>query len=325
MKFPRRSFLHLVACAAALSTTPRITRAAVYPARPVRLIVGFPAGGVVDTLARLIGQWLSERLSQPFVIENRPGAGGNIATEAVVRASPDGHTLLMINIPHAINPALYDKLNFNFVRDIAPAASIMRAPSLMVVNASVPAKTVAEFIAYVKANPGKINMASAGNGTTGHVFGELFKFMTGLSMVHVPYRGGAAAVTDLVSGQVHVYFGPISESIEHARVGKLRPLAVTTAERVEVLPDIPALAEFVPGYEASGWHGVGVPANTPHEIIEKLNGEINAALAAPKMKARLVDLGGTTLQGSTAEFGKLIADETEKWAKVVKFAGLKPE
>jgi tripartite-type tricarboxylate transporter receptor subunit TctC len=325
MKLPRRNFLRLLACAATLSTASRMTRADVYPARAVRLIVGFPAGGVVDMLARLIGQRLSERLGQPFVIENRAGAGGNIATETVVRASPDGHTLLMISIPQAINPALYDKLNFNFVRDIVPAASIMRAPSLMVVNASVPAKTVPEFVAYVKANPGKINMASAGNGTTGHVFGELFKFMTGLNMLHVPYRGGMAAVTDLIGGRTQVYFGPVFESIEHVRVGKLRPLAVTTAERMEVLPDIPAVAEFVPGYEASGWHGVGVPANTPREVVEMLNREINAALADPKMKARLIDLGGTVLRGSTAEFGKLIADETEKWAKVVKFAGLKLE
>jgi len=322
---PRRNFLQLVGCTAAISTVSRITRAEVYPARHVRLMVGFSAGGVVDTLARLIGQWLSERLRQPFVIENRVGAGGNIATEAVVRASPDGYTLLMINMPHVINPALYDKLNFNFVRDIVPAASIMRAPGLMVVNPSVPAKTVPEFIAYVKANPGIINMASAGRGTTGHVFGELFKSMTGLNMVHVPYRGGAPAITDLLSGQVHVYFGPILESIEHVRVGKLCPLAVTTAERVEILADIPSIAEFVPAYEASGWHGVGVPTNTPREIVEKLNSEINAALSDPQMKARLIDLGGTALPGTTAEFTKYIADETEKWAKVIKFAGLKPE
>ena len=291
----------------------------------MRLIVGFPPGGVADILARLIGQWLSERLGQPFVIENRPGAGGNIATEAVVRASPDGYTLLMVSIPHAINAALYDKLNFNFIRDIVPAASIMRAPGVMVVNPSVPANTVPEFIAHVKANPGKINMASAGNGTTGHVFGELFKFMTGVNMVHVPYRGGAPAITDLLGGQVQVYFGPIAESVEHIRAGRLRPLAVTSAVRLEVLPDIPAVAEFVPGYEASGWHGIGAPANTPREIIETLSKEINAALADPKMKARLADLGGTVLAGSPADFGKLIADETEKWAKVVKFSGLKPE
>jgi tripartite-type tricarboxylate transporter receptor subunit TctC len=325
MKRSRRDFLHLVAGAAGLSITPRIARGQAYPARPVRLVVGFPAGGVVDTLARLIGQWLSERLGQPLVIENRPGAGGNIATEAVVRASPDGHTLLMVNLPHAINAVLYEKLNFNFIRDIVPVAGIMRAPGVMVVNPSVPAKTIPEFIAYVKANPGKVNMASAGNGTTGHVFGELFKFMAGVNIVHVPYRGGAPAITDLLGGQVQVYFGPLLESIEHIRAGRLRPLAVTTAVRLEALPDIPVVAEFVPGYEASGWHGVGAPANTPRDVVEKLNKEINAALADPKMKARLADLGGTVLAGSTAEFGKLIADETEKWAKVVKFAGLKPE
>jgi len=325
MKLARRKFLYLAASAAALSTPSRIAWGQAYPARPVRLIVGFPAGGVVDIVARLIGQWLSERLGQPFVIDNRPGAGGNIATEAVVRASSDGYTLLMVSLPHAINAALYEKLNFNFIRDIVPAASIMRAPGVMVINPSVPANTVPEFIAHVKANPGKINMASAGNGTTGHVFGELFKFMTGVNMVHVPYRGGVPAITDLLGGRVQVYFGPMAESIEHIRTGRLRPLAVTTAVRLEVLPDIPALAEFVPGYEASGWHGVGAPANTPREIVEKLNNEINAALADPKMKARLADLGGTVLAGSTAEFGKLIADETEKWAKVVKFSGLKAE
>jgi len=276
-------------------------------------------------LARLIGQWLSDRLGQPYIIENRPGAGGNVATEAVVRASPDGYTLLMVSIPHAINATLYDKLNFNFIRDIAPVAGIMRAPGVMVLNPSVPAHTVPEFIAHVKANPGKVNMASAGNGTTGHVFGELFKFMTGLNMVHVPYRGGAPAMTDLLGGQVQVYFGPIAESIGYIRASRLRPLAVTTAARLDVLPDIPALAAFVPGYEASGWHGLGAPANTPREIVETLNKEINAAFADPKMKARLADLGGTVLAGSAADFGKLIAEETEKWAKVVRFASLKPE
>jgi len=324
MKLTRQSFLHLVAGAAALSASSRIAWGQAYPARPVRLIVGFPSGGVADMLARLIGQWLSERLGQPFVIENRPGAGGNIATEAAVRASPDGYTLLMVSIPHAINATLYDKLNFTFIRDIVPVASIMHAPGVMVLSPSVPANTVPEFIAHVKANPGKVNMASAGNGTTGHVFGELFKFMTGLNMVHVPYRGGAPAMTDLLGGQVQVYFGPIAESLEYVRTGKLRPLAVTTTVRLDVLPDIPAMAEFVPGYEASGWHGVGAPANTPRDIVETLNKEINAALADPKMKARLADLGGTVLAGSTAEFGKLIAEETEKWAKVVRFASLKP-
>jgi tripartite-type tricarboxylate transporter receptor subunit TctC len=321
----RRQFLHLAAGAAALPAVWRIARAQAYPTRPVRLLAGFPPGGAVDIVARVMGQWLSEHLGQPFVIENRPGAGGNIATEAVVRASPDGYTLLMVSVANAINATLYDKLNFNFIRDIVPAASIMRAPGVMVVNPSVPANTVPEFIAYAKANPGKVNMASAGNGTTGHVFGELFKFMAGVNMVHVPYRGGAPAITDLLGGQVQVYFGPIPESIEHIRAGRLRPLAVTTAVRLEVLPDIPAVAEFVPGYEASGWHGVGAPTNTPREIVDKLSREISAALADPKLKARLADIGGTVLLGSTADFGKLIADETEKWAKVVKFAGLKPE
>jgi tripartite-type tricarboxylate transporter receptor subunit TctC len=325
MKLTRQSFLHLVAGAAALSASSRIAWGQAYPARPVRLIAGFPPGGAVDMLARLIGQWLSERFGQPFVIENRPGAGGNIATEAVVRAPPDGYTLLMVSIPHAINATLYDKLNFNFIRDIAPVASIMRIPGVMVVNPSVPAHTVREFIAHVKANPGKVNMASGGNGTSGHVFGELFKFMTGLNMMHVPYRGGAPAITDLLGGQVQVYFGPAPESIEYIRSERLRPLAVTSAVRLDVLPDTPAMVEFVPGYEASGWHGVGAPANTPREIVETLNKEINAALADPKMKARLADLGGTGLAGSTAAFGKLIAEETEKWAKVVRFASLKPE
>ena len=315
----------MAAGAVALPAVLCIARAQAYPARPVRVIVGFPPGGVADMLARLIGQWLSERFGQPFVIENRPGAGGNIATEAVVRAPPDGYTLLMVSIPHAINAALYDKLNFNFIRDIAPVASIMRAPGVMVVNPSVPANTVPEFLAHVKTNPGKVNMASAGNGTTGHVFGELLKFMTGLNMVHVPYRGGAPAMTDLLGGQVQVYFGPIPESIEYIRAKRLRPLAVTTAVRLEVLPDIPSVSEFVPGYEASGWHGLGAPANTPREIVETLNKEINAAFADPKMKARLADLGGTVLAGSAADFGKLIAEETEKWAKVVRFASLKPE
>jgi tripartite-type tricarboxylate transporter receptor subunit TctC len=325
MKLPRRNFLYLAAGTAVLSTTSRIAWGQAYPARPVRLIVGFPPGGVVDMVARLMGQWLSERLGQSFVIENRPGAGGNIATEAVVRAPADGYTLLMVSIPHAINAALYDKLNFDFIRDVVPAASIMRAPGVMVINPSVPAKTVPEFIAHVKANPGKINMASAGNGTTGHVFGELFKFMTGLNMVHVPYRGGLPAITDLLGGQVQVYFGPIAESIEHIRAGKLRPLAVTAAARSDGLPEVPAMAEFVPGYEASGWHGIGAPANTPAEVIDRLNKEINAGLADPKMKARLADLGGIPLTGSPADFGELIAEETEKWAKVVKFSGLKAE
>jgi tripartite-type tricarboxylate transporter receptor subunit TctC len=325
MMLQRRRFLQMAAGAAALPGLSRIAMAQSYPTRPVRLVAGFPPGGAVDMVARLMGQWLSERLGTPFVIENRAGAGGNIAAEAVVRASPDGYTLLMVNVANAINATLYDKLSFNIIRDIAPVASIMRAPGVMVVTPSVPAKTVPEFIAYARANPGKINMASAGNGSSGHVFGELFKFMTAVNMQHVPYRGGAPALTDLLGGQVQVYFGPIPETIEHIRAGKLRPLAVTTAMRLESLPNIPTVGEFVPGYEASGWHGVGVPTNTPREIVEKLNSEINAALADPKLKARLADLGGTVLVGSTADFGKLIADETEKWAKVIKYAGAKPD
>jgi tripartite-type tricarboxylate transporter receptor subunit TctC len=315
----------MAAGAAVLPGLSRIAMAQSYPTRPVRLVAGFPPGGAVDMVARLMGQWLSERLGTPFVIENRAGAGGNIAAEAVVRASPDGYTLLMVNVANAINATLYDKLSFNIIRDIAPVASIMRAPGVMVVTPSVPAKTVPEFIAYARANPGKINMASAGNGSSGHVFGELFKFMTAVNMQHVPYRGGAPALTDLLGGQVQVYFGPIPETIEHIRAGKLRPLAVTTAMRLDSLPNIPTVGEFVPGYEASGWHGVGVPTNTPREIVEKLNSEINAALADPKLKARLADLGGTVLVGSTADFGKLIADETQKWAKVIKYAGTKPD
>jgi tripartite-type tricarboxylate transporter receptor subunit TctC len=325
MMLQRRRFLQMAVGAAALPAVSRVASAQTYPTRPVRLVAGFPPGGAVDMVARLMGQWLSERLGTPFVIENRAGAGGNIAAEAVVRASPDGYTLLMVNVANAINATLYDKLSFNIIRDIAPVASIMRAPGVMVVTPSVPAKTVPEFIAYARANPGKINMASAGNGSSGHVFGELFKFMTAVNMQHVPYRGGAPALADLLGGQVQVYFGPIPETIEHIRAGKLRPLAVTTAMRLESLPNIPTVGEFVPGYEASGWHGVGAPTNTPREIVEKLNSQINAALADPKLKARLADLGGTVLVGSTADFGKLIADETEKWAKVVKYAGAKPD
>ena len=286
------------------------------------MVAGFPPGGAVDIVARLMGQRLSEKLGVPFVIENRPGAGGNIATEAVVRASPDGYTLLMVNVANAINATLYDKLNFSIIRDIAPVASIMRAPGVMVVNPSVPANTVPEFIVYARANPGKVNMASAGNGSSGHVFGELFKFMTGVNILHVPYRGGAPVITDLLGGQVQIYFGPIPETIEHIRTGKLRPLAVTTGTRLEVLPNIPTVAEFVPGYEASGWHGVGAPANTPREVIEKLSKEIKVSLDDPTMKTRLADLGGTVFAGSPADFGKFITDETQKWGKVVKFAGI---
>ena len=296
-----------------------------YPTRPVRLIIGYPPGGSADITARLLGQWLSERLGQPFVIESRPGASTNIATEAVVRAPPDGYTLLLVAPANAINATLYEKLNFNFISDIAPVAGIIRFPNVMVVNPLVPAKTVPEFIAYAKANPGRLNMASSGNGSTIHVSGELFKMMTGVNMVHVPYRGGAPALTDMISGQVQVMFDNVPTSIEFIRAGKLRALAVTTATRSEVLPDLPTVADFVPGYEASAWYGVGVPKGTPDDIIDKLNKEINAILAEPGAKARFANLGGTVLPGSPANFGKLVADETEKWGKVVKFSGAKPD
>jgi tripartite-type tricarboxylate transporter receptor subunit TctC len=325
MKLPRRHFLHLAAGAAALPTVARIAWAQTYPSRPVRIIVPFGPAGATDITARLIGQWLSERLGQQFVIENRPGAGGNVGTEAVVRAAPDGYTLGLFGAPSAINATLYDKLNFNFVRDIAPIAPIVRFPYIMVVNPSVPPKTLPEFIAYAKANPGKINMASVGIGSTPHVNGELFKVMTGTNMVHVPYRSAAAVMTDLLSGQVQLYFGTTASSLEYVIAGKLRVLAVTIERRLDALPDIPAVAEFVPGFEASQWYGVGAPKNTPPQIIDKLNKEINAGLADPKMKARLADLGGTVLAGSPADFGKLIVDETEKWAKVVKFAVIKAD
>jgi tripartite-type tricarboxylate transporter receptor subunit TctC len=298
-------------------------RAQAYPTRPVRIINGFAPGGTQDIIARLIGQWLSERLGQHFFIENRAGAGGNIGAEAVVRAPADGHTLLLVGLSNAINAALYDKLNFNFLRDIAPVAGIIRAPLIMEVHPSFPAKTVPEFIAYAKANPGKINMASPGTGSVPHVSGELFKMMTGVNMAHVPYRGGAPAITDLIGGQVQVMFGQMAEAIEYVRAGKLRALAVTTATRSEALPDIPTVAEFVPGYETSASFGVGAPRNTPGEIIDKLNSEINAGLAAPTLKARLADLGGMVLPGSAAAFGKLMAEETEKWGKVIKFAGIR--
>ncbi len=325
MKLPhRRQFLHLAAGTAALPALPRAAWAQTYPSRPVRLIVGFAPGGTADIIARLIGQWLSERLGQPFVIENRPGAGTNIATEAVVRAPPDGYTLLLASATNASNAPLYDKLNFNFIRDIAPVAGLTRVPNVIVVTPSVPATRVPEFIAYAKANPGKLSMASGGIGSPGHVSGELFKMMTGVNMAHVPYRGGAPALTDLLAGQVQVYFCPTPAAIEYIRAGKLRALAVTTAARSEALPEIPTVGEFVPGYEASAWQGIGAPKNTSAEIVERLNKEINAALADPKMKARLADLGSAVLPGSPADFGKLIADETEKWAKVIKFAGIKP-
>jgi tripartite-type tricarboxylate transporter receptor subunit TctC len=326
MKLPhRRHFLHLAAGAAALQAMPRIARAQAYPTRPVRIIVGFAPSGATDIMARLIGQWLSERLGQQFIVENRPGAASNIATEAVVNAPPDGYTLLVATSVNAINATLYDKLIFNLIRDIAPVASIHREPFLVEVNPSVPVKTVPELIAYAKANPANINMATAGIGSGNHIAGELFKMMTGVTLVHVPYRGAGPALVDLLGGQVQVMFATMSSSIEYVRGGKLRALAVTTATRSPVLPDIPTVAEFVPGYESSFWTGICAPKNTPAEIVDKLNTEINAALADPKMKAWLADLGGTPLPGSPADFGKFIADETEKWAKVVKFAGLRPE
>jgi tripartite-type tricarboxylate transporter receptor subunit TctC len=325
MKLPRRRFLHLAAGAAALPAVPRIACAQAYPSRPVRMIVPFGPGGGTDIVARLIGQWLTERLGQTFVIENRPGAGGNLATEAVVRAPPDGYTIVLIGAPSAINATLYDKLTFNFIRDIAPVAIIVSFPNIMVVNPSVPAKSVPEFIAYAKANPGKINMASPGSGSTPHVVGELFKMMTGVNMVHVPYRSVAAAMTDMLSGQVHVTFGTAASTIEYIRAGTLRALAVTTAMRSEALPDLPTIAEFVPGYEASAWFGASAPRNTPAEIVDKLNRDINACLADPKLKARIADLGGIAMTRSPSDFGRLIAEETEKWAKVVKFSGAKAE
>jgi tripartite-type tricarboxylate transporter receptor subunit TctC len=325
MKLPRRKFLHLVAGAAALPVIPRAARAQAYPTRPVRLIVPFGSAGATDITARLMGQWLSERLGQQFIIENRPGAGGNIGTEAVVRAPPDGHTLVMAGNFNAWNATLYDKLSFNFLSDIAPIASIIRFPNIMVVNPSVPAKTLPEFIAYAKSNPGKINMASSGIGTSPHIFGELFKMMAGVNLVHVPYRSIAAAMTDLVSGQVQFMSVTTAASNNYVKAGTLRALAVTSLTRLEELPNIPAVGEVLSGYEASIWFGIGAPKNTPTEIIEMLNKEVNAALGDPKMKARLTDLGGTALAGSPADFGTLIADETEKWGKVIRALNIKAD
>jgi len=325
MKLPRRQFLQFATAAAALPAVPRVAFAQPYPTRPVRWLVAFTAGGSSDILARLMGQWLSERLGQQFVIENRPGAGTNIATEAVVRAAPDGYTLLLATPANAINATLYDRLNFNFIRDIAPVAIIMGAPNVMVVSSALPVKTIPEFIAYAKANPTKVNMASSGVGASSHLSGELFKMMAGVDMVHVPYRGTPSAITDMLGGQVQVMFATVPTAIEHIRAGTLRALAATTSTRLEVLPEIPTVGEFVPGYEASAWWGVGAPRNTPTEIVDKLNKEINAGLADPKVRERLADLGGTVLAGSPDDFGRLIAEETVKWSKVVKFAGLKPE
>ena len=324
MTLRRRQFLHL-AGAAATCAVPRIARAQAYPARPVHLIVATTAGATTDIVARLTAQWLSERLGQQFIVENRPGGGNNIGTEAVVRAPPDGYTLLFVNAVNAINATLFEKLSYNFIADIVPVAGIIRVPLVMQVNPSVPAKSVPEFIAYARSNAGKINMASAGIGSTPHVAGELFKMMTGLSMLHVPYRGGAQAITDLLAGQVEVMFEPIAGPLEHLRAGRLRALAVTTTARPAALPDVPTVGEFVPGYEASSWYGIGVPKGTPAEIVDRLNREINAALGDAKMKARLADLGGTMLPGPPADFAKHIADEVEKWGKVVKFAGIKAD
>jgi len=325
MKLPRRNFLNLAAGAAALPALSRIAWAQAYPTRPVRLIAPFAAGGGADIVARLIGQWLSERLGQPFVIENRPGAAGNIGTEAVVRSAPDGYTLLLAASPNAINASLYDKLSFDFIRDIAPVASIMRVANVMVVHPAVPATTVSEFITHAKANAGKVSMASGGNGSTSHISGELFKMMTAVSIVHVPYRGNGRALTDLLGGQVQVMFPSVTSSFEYIRSGKVRALGVTTATRSPGLPDIPTVAEFLPGYESSFWYGIGAPKNTPVEIADKLNKEINAGLADPKMKARLAEWGTTLLAGSPAEFGKLLADETEKWGNVIRALNIKAE
>jgi tripartite-type tricarboxylate transporter receptor subunit TctC len=325
MTLTRRLFLRLGFAASALPAVSRTAWAKTYPARPVRWVVGFPAGSSGDMVARLTTQWLAERLGQPFVVENRPGAGGNLATELVVRAPPDGYTLLSAGSGHTINSALYDKLSFNFLRDIAPVAGTLRVPNVMVVHPSFPAKTVPQFIAYAQANPGRINMASAGNGTTPHLTGELFKLMTGVNMLHVPYRGTVPALNDLLAGQIHVMFGPMPASMEFIKTGRLRALAVTTLERWGALPDLPTIAEFLPGFEASTFYGVGAGSNTPAEIVRTLNSEINLALADPTMKARFLALGGAVIPGSPADFGGIVAEETEKWAKVVKFAGVRAE
>jgi tripartite-type tricarboxylate transporter receptor subunit TctC len=326
MKLPhRRQFLHLAAGAAALPAVSRIAKAQTYPSRPVHLVVAAAAGGPTDIVARLVGQWLSERLGQQFVVENRAGGSNNIGTEAVIRSAPDGYTLLVANNVNAINASLFKKLNYVFTRDIAPVAGIMSVPLFMEVNPSVPAKTVPEFIAYAKANPGNVSMASAGNGTPGHVSGELFKMLTGVNMVHVPYRGAGPALADLISGQLQVMFDAMPSSIEYIRAGKVRPLAVTSAMRLEVLPNLPTLAEFVPGFEANSWYGIAAPKNTPVEVIDRLNREVNAILTEPKAQAKLADLGGILLPGSPADFGKLIADDTERWGKVVKFANISVE
>jgi tripartite-type tricarboxylate transporter receptor subunit TctC len=325
MKFPRRTFLHLAVGAAALPAVPRIARTQAYPSRPVRIVVGFPAGGATDIQARLMGQWLSDRLGQQFIVENRAGASGNIGTEAVAKAPGDGYTLLQVATPNVINAALYTHLNFDFVRDIAPVICAARLAYVVVMHPSLPITTIPEFIAYAKANPGKMNYGSAGHGTPQNISCELFKMMAGVDLVHVPYRGGAPATTDLVGGHLQVIFSPVSESIQHIKAGKLRALAVTTATRLDVLPDIPTVADFVPGYEASGFAGIGAPRNTPVDIIDLLNKELNAGLADARIKTQIVELGGTVVGGSPAEFGTIISEATEKWAKVIKFAGIKVE
>jgi tripartite-type tricarboxylate transporter receptor subunit TctC len=325
MKLPRRAFLHLAAGVAAIPFAPHVAKAQSYPSRPVRIIVGFAAGGTVDIVARVVGHWLSERLGQPFIVENRTGASGNIGTEAVVRAPADGYTLLGVAPANATNVALFDKLNFDFMRDITAVAGVIRVPNVMEVNPSFPAQTVAEFIAYAKANPTKVNFASAGSGTPQHLCAELFKVMTGVQMTHVPYRGNAPALTDLLGGQVHVMFDTMPNSVGHIKAGKLRPLAVTTARRWDGLPEIPTVGEFVPGYEASGWYGLAAPKSTPVEVIATLNNEVNAALANPQVKARLEELGGTVLPGSPADFGVLISDEIAKWGKIIKSANIRPD
>jgi tripartite-type tricarboxylate transporter receptor subunit TctC len=325
MKLLRRQFLKLAGVVVAAPAVPQLASAGDYPTRPVRIVAGFAAGGGVDITARLIGQWLNERLGQSFVTENRPGAGGNIGTEAVVNAAPDGYTLLLATVPNAVNASLYEKLNFNFIRDIAPVAGIIQVPMVILLHPSVPAKTVAEFIRYAKANPDKLNMASAGNGSAPHMAGELFKMMAGVNLVHVPYRGQGPALSDLLGGQVQVLFATVPGTTDYIATGKLRALAVTTASRADVLPELPTVADFVPGYEASQWYGIGAPRNTSAEIVDKLNKEINAAIADPGMKARLAAIGGEPLPGSPAAFGKLIFEETGKWAKVVRAAGIKPE
>jgi tripartite-type tricarboxylate transporter receptor subunit TctC len=321
----RRRFLRLAAAAAALPAAVRIARAQSYPARSVRIVIGYTPGGSADITARLLGQWLSERLGQPFVVESRPGGGTNIATEAVVRSPADGYTLLLVAPANAINATLYAKLNYDFIRDMAPVAGLIRFPNVMEVNPSVPAKTVPEFVAYAKANPGKINYASSGNGSTIHMSAELFKMMAGVDLVHVPYRGGAPALTDMLAGQVQIMFDNLPTSIEHIRAGNLRPLAITSTTRSELLPNVPTLADFVPGYESSAWYGVGAPKGTPGEIIERLNKEINAMLVDPRMMARIAEMGATRIAGTPADFGKLVAEETEKWGKVVRFSGAKAD